>query len=117
MPARHDDDIKLGENMLSADTFREFEADALAQGFDECLVREWAPGAVVDLHVHPFSVEALVVRGEMWLTVGGATRHLRPGDTFEVPREVVHAERYGDEGTTFWVARRHHVANVAAASD
>jgi hypothetical protein len=32
-------------------------------------------------HVHPFTAEALVVRSEMWLTVGGHTRHIRDGGT------------------------------------
>jgi hypothetical protein len=42
----------------------------------------------------------------MWLTVGEDTRHLLAGDTFTLDREVPHAERYGTEGATFWVARR-----------
>ena len=42
----------------------------------------------------------------MWLSVGADTRHLRPGDTFELGFEVPHAERYGAEGATYWVARR-----------
>ena len=48
----------------------------------------------------------VVVRGEMWLTVGGSTRHLLPGGTFELSVDVPHAERYGPEGATYWVARR-----------
>ena len=87
-------------------TFAEFEARALAQGFDEVLERQWEPRTVIDAHDHPFAVQALVVRGEMWLTEGDDTRHLRPGDTFELGRAVPHAERYGDEGTVYWVARR-----------
>jgi hypothetical protein len=43
----------------------------------------------------------------MWLTVGEETRHLRLGDTFELERDEPHAERYGVEGATYWVARRH----------
>jgi len=42
----------------------------------------------------------------MWLTVGDAVRHLLPGDTFTLDREVPHAERYGEEGATYWIARR-----------
>ena len=49
---------------------------------------------------------ALVVRGEMWLTVGAETRHLRPGQTFELDAGIPHAERYGDDGAAYWVARR-----------
>jgi quercetin dioxygenase-like cupin family protein len=43
----------------------------------------------------------------MWLTVGAETRHLRPGDVFELERDAPHAERYGVDGATYWVARRH----------
>ena len=87
-------------------TFAEFEAQARAQGFDEVLERNWPPSAVLDDHAHAFEVKALVVRGEMWLTVGADTRHLQPGDTFELARDAPHAERYGTEGATYWAARR-----------
>ncbi len=87
-------------------TFRQFENDARAEGFDECLERRWGPDVVVGTHRHPFAVRALVVQGEMWLTVGDDTRHLRGGDRFELERELPHAERYGSEGATYWVARR-----------
>jgi quercetin dioxygenase-like cupin family protein len=50
---------------------------------------------------------AIVVAGELWLTEGEITRHLRAGDRFELARSVPHAERYGAEGATYWAARRH----------
>ena len=56
------------------------------------------------LVVHPG--EALLVRGEFWLTVDGVTRHLQAGDRFAVVRGTPHVERYGAAGATFWVARR-----------
>jgi quercetin dioxygenase-like cupin family protein len=90
-------------------TYQQFEAAARAEGFDEVLVREWQPGQVLETHRHPFAVKALVTRGEVWLTEGEHTRHLRAGDGFELAREVPHAERYGLEGATFWVARRNAV--------
>ncbi len=92
---------------MKTTTFEAFEAKARAQGFDEVAERAWPPSAVVDSHTHPFSVRALVVRGEMWLAVGSDVRHLRPGDEFAIEREVPHSERYGAEGATYWVARRH----------
>lgn len=87
-------------------TYAEFETTYRAQGFDEVLVRDWKPGQVLDTHTHPFAVEALVVEGEMWLSCDGQTRHLLPGDTFSLAKEVPHAERYGPEGAVFWAARR-----------
>lgn len=91
---------------MNPPTFDRFAAAARADGFDEVLERRWAPGTVLDTHTHDFGVRALVVRGEMWLTVGEATQHLRAGDPFVLDANVPHAERYGDEGATYWVARR-----------
>ena len=85
----------------------EFEAQAKREGFDEVAERVWAPNTVVGTHEHPFSVKAIVVAGEMWLTCGSETQHLRAGDGFELDRAVPHAERYGAEGATYWAARRH----------
>ncbi len=91
---------------MSEITFENFSAAQRAKGFDEIVERKWAPKVVVESHTHPFFVEALVVQGEMWLTCGGETRHLLPGDTFTLAHGTPHAERYGDQGATYWVARR-----------
>ena len=92
--------------MLNTSSLAAFRADALAAGFDEVLEREWAPDTVIESHTHSFDVEAVVVRGEMWLSCEGRTQHLRPGECFTLAREVPHAERYGPEGAAYWVARR-----------
>jgi quercetin dioxygenase-like cupin family protein len=92
---------------MSETNFEAFESAARAQGFDEVLVREWAPGQKLDTHTHPFEVQALVVRGELALTCAGHTRRIVAGQGFELPFEVPHSEHYGPEGATFWVARRH----------
>ena len=92
---------------MTTQTFEEFRHHALAQGFDEVLVREWGPGQRVATHTHPFAVKALVVSGEFALTCEGHTRRIVAGAGFELAREVPHAEHYGPEGATFWVARRH----------
>ena len=76
---------------MNAPDFEAFKAAALADGFDDVLVREWAP--------------AQVVRGEVWLTVADTTRHLQAGDAFTLEKSVPHTERYGAQGATFWVAR------------
>jgi quercetin dioxygenase-like cupin family protein len=62
---------------------------------------------VLETHEHAFAVKALVVAGEMWLSAGGTTRHLVPGDAFELAAGAPHAERYGAAGATYWAARRH----------
>ena len=88
-------------------TFADFESAARAEGFDEVLERVWAPGQVLETHSHPFEVRAQVVQGEVQLTCGEQTRQLRAGEGFELAHGVPHAEHYGAQGATFWVARRH----------
>ena len=91
---------------MNTSSFAAFEADARAAGFDQVLERPWGPDALLDTHTHPFDVEAFVARGEMWLTHGARTLHLRAGERFTLEREVPHSERYGPQGATLWVARR-----------
>lgn len=86
--------------------FEDFRAQAVNEGFDEVIERRWPALTVLDTHTHPFALQALVVDGEMWLSVGPETRHLATGDTFELARDVPHAERYGEHGACYWVARR-----------
>ncbi len=88
-------------------SFDQFRNDMLAAGFDEVLERAWEPDAVAPTHSHPFEANALVVQGEMWLAEqGGSERRLLPGDRFHLQADVPHAERYGPQGATYWVARR-----------
>jgi hypothetical protein len=94
----------------AGERFADFQAAALAEGFDEVLERRWAPNQVLDTHTHPFAVRALVVAGEMWLGCGEETRHLVAGDRFEIGFEQPHTERYGSDGAVFWAARRRAVA-------
>lgn len=90
---------------MSFDNLESFTHQALDEGFDEVVVREWAPDLVLDTHTHPFAVSAYVVRGEYWLTVGDTVQHLKQGDAFRLDRDIPHAERYGAQGATVWVAR------------
>ena len=87
--------------------FDAFADSMQKQGFDAVVARVWKPLTVVEEHSHAFHAKALVVQGEMWLTVNGRTEHLLPGGTFELPAHQPHAERYGPDGATYWVARRH----------
>jgi quercetin dioxygenase-like cupin family protein len=88
-------------------TFQEFESELRALGFDTVLERKWAPSEIAAAHSHPFQARALVVQGEMWLTIDGVTRHLKAGDRFELHPGQLHSERYGPEGAVYWVGRRH----------
>lgn len=91
---------------MTTGDFDAFKAQALAEGYDEVLERSWPADARFDEHSHPFALKAQMVRGEMWLSIGPETQHLCAGARFELAGEVLHAELYGHEGATYWVARR-----------
>ncbi|SIQ31833.1 cupin domain-containing protein [Pseudacidovorax sp. RU35E] len=88
-------------------SFSDYEADAVGRGFDEVMERVWTPGTHVHTHGHPFAVEALMVDGELTLTIGDETRVLHRGDRFTLTHDQPHEELYGGEGAVYWVARRH----------
>lgn len=91
---------------MALPTFEAFRAEALMRGCDEVLERHWAPHTELPEHTHPFEACALVVRGEMWLACESGERHLLAGDSFQLAAGVLHTERYGPEGATYWVGRR-----------
>ncbi len=87
--------------------FEEFRQTMLAQGYDEVVERHWKQGEIIDIHTHPFEANAIVTAGEMFLCVQGqAEQRLLPGDRFHLLPGTPHAERYGDQGATYWVARK-----------
>ena len=88
------------------ETFEDFQSRKLQEGYDEVLLREWAPGFTNEPHTHPFDTDALVAQGEFWLTMNRQTIHYQSGDMFQVARGVTHSERYGFEGAVFWAARK-----------
>lgn len=88
-------------------SFEEFQADTLRAGFDKVLVREWLPGYAMGEHAHEPAIQALVVRGELWVKSADRLQHCRAGDRFELDAGAVHSEGAGPEGAQFWVAQRH----------
>ena len=91
--------------------FEAFKQQALAEGFDEVLERTWEPNVVLETHTHPFAVKARVTAGQLWLSCAAPDgspqkRYLTPGDEFSLNRDEPHAEQYGPEGATYWVARK-----------
>lgn len=91
---------------MAAPSFADYQAQALAEGYDEVLERCWPADHRIDTHTHAFALKARVVAGEMWLSVGEQTQHLLAGDEFTLARDEPHAERYGHDGACYWVARR-----------
>jgi quercetin dioxygenase-like cupin family protein len=76
------------------------------EGFVEGDVKSLEPGVVNADHEHPFDVCALVLDGEIALTIGGTETCYRPGEVFTMDAGCVHAEKIGAAGVRYLVGRR-----------
>ena len=84
----------------------QFRANLAQDGFNEVLVREWAPDLVLADHDHPFDARLLVLRGGLTLTRPEGPEWFGEGHNCEVPRGTRHAEHYGPAGCSVLVGRR-----------
>jgi quercetin dioxygenase-like cupin family protein len=68
------------------------------------VVRE--PNGSLGDHTHPFEVMALVLSGNIELTVAGITSNYESGDVFHLEHEQLHSEAYGPNGVHYLAARK-----------
>lgn len=92
--------------MQSHTNLAEFTAQALEDGFDEIIQRDWAPNLVIEMHTHPFDARVQLASGQVTLKLANGTQVFEAGQSFFIARGTEHAETYGAEGATFWVARK-----------
>ena len=88
------------------ENFSDFNSQAMDDGFDEVVQKDWAPGLAVEKHTHPFDVRVQVSAGQVQLSLASGIQTYGAGQSFYLARNVEHAEQYGPEGAQFWVARK-----------
>ncbi len=88
------------------DNFSDFTSQAMDDGFDEVVQKDWAPGLAVEKHTHPFDVRVQISSGQVQLSLASGTQTYGAGQSFYLERNVEHAEQYGPVGAHFWVARK-----------
>ena len=87
------------------DTAR-FEAQLKEEGFSEIRFNQYKPNVHNPEHEHPFDVHALVVEGEISLTVDGKKTRYGVGDDFRMDAGCRHIEDIGPQGVRYLVGRR-----------
>ena len=83
-----------------------FEARLRAEGFPEIRENGLQAGCHNAEHFHPFDVLALVLEGDITLTVQGVARIYRAGDEFSMNAGCPHVEDAGPQGVRYLVGRR-----------
>lgn len=82
--------------------FKKLEQDGYPQPAE--VVRE--PNGSLGDHTHPFEVIALVLGGNIELTVEGITSNYQAGEVFHLKHEQPHSETYGPNGVHYLAARK-----------
>jgi len=76
------------------------------EGYVEADPKFLAPGVLTAEHDHPFDVCALVLDGEIALTIEGTETCYRPGEIFTLAAGCPHAEKIGPAGVRYVIGRR-----------
>ena len=84
----------------------QFTARLRAEGYPEVRMNELEPNRRNAEHQHPFDVLALVLEGEITLTVDGRARTYRAGEEFSMQAGCRHVEDIGPQGVKYLVGRR-----------
>lgn len=82
-----------------------FEAQLQAEGYPEIRCNEYKPNQHNPEHSHPFDVHALVLEGEITLTVEGKATRYGAGDEFRMAAGCRHIEDIGPQGVRYIVGR------------
>jgi quercetin dioxygenase-like cupin family protein len=83
-----------------------FDQDLISKGYQKGMVRKLPAGLEMQSHTHPFDVRAMVLWGELTLTVDGKSFVYIAGDLFEMPKDCPHHELCGSEGVHYIYGRK-----------
>ena len=84
----------------------EFMALLTREAFQETVTVQREANGEMAIHTHPFEAKALILQGQLEISVDGGERLYRVGDVFHLAANAPHAERYGPDGVTYLVGRK-----------
>jgi quercetin dioxygenase-like cupin family protein len=84
----------------------EFEAALKAENYDEIVNISKAVGYQMGEHMHAFDAYALILSGDITLTVDGVSATYQAGDTFRLAANTMHQESTIPQGVNYLVGRR-----------
>lgn len=76
------------------------------EGFPEPALVEHEVGGFLDLHSHPYEVQALILDGQIDIIIGGIKSTFLAGDVFHLLPNQIHTENYGAKGVKYLASRK-----------
>nr|WP_315431508.1 cupin domain-containing protein [uncultured Albidiferax sp.] len=84
----------------------DFAVTLAQEGFQPPLTITREPNGHMGTHTHAFEAKALVLSGELSITVDGVDNLYEAGQVFHLRAQVPHAEQYGPQGVEYMVGRK-----------
>src|SRR5689334_24012055 len=84
----------------------QFEQKLRASGYPEIRTNQLPANCHNDEHAHAWDVHALVLEGDITLTVEGKAKKYGAGDEFTMTKGCKHIEDVGPQGVKYLVGRR-----------
>lgn len=85
---------------------QEFEAALKAENYPEIVNISKEVGYQMHEHIHEFDAYALILQGDITLTVGGISTTYKAGETFRLAAHTPHEESAIPHGVNYLVGRR-----------
>jgi len=76
------------------------------EDFPAPVLVERAVGEFLDSHSHPYEVHALVIEGQIDITINGIKTAYLAGDAFHLLPNQMHTENYGAKGVKYLASRK-----------
>lgn len=76
------------------------------EDFPSPVLVDRAIGKFLDSHSHPYEVHALVIEGQIDITINGIKTAYLAGDAFHLPPNQMHTENYGAKGVKYLASRK-----------
>lgn len=84
----------------------QFCEELAKDGFPEPLLVERQANDSLGVHAHPFEAKALILSGQIDITIAGIKTSYRVGDVFHLLKNQEHSESYGSTGVRYLAGRK-----------
>jgi quercetin dioxygenase-like cupin family protein len=91
---------------MSTMTQQDFEAALKAENYPEIVNISKEVGYQMGEHIHAFDAYALILQGDITLTVNGVAVTYKAGETFRLAANTLHQESAVPHGVNYLVGRR-----------
>jgi len=88
----------------------QFLEKLLAADFPVPELVELSVGKFLDMHSYPYEIQALVLEGQVDITIGGIKTTFLPGDIFHLLPNQIHTINYGAKGVKYLESKKLFVA-------